>query len=730
MCPSESDATVGLSATATAPHPNDIPEIKEYAAVAERYRCSVVERLVSRYQSIGPLLSKVTVSVGAGSAELLQPYYLYWELRVYEALSQMVLTNLHRSRDAMRSEARPLFRVDVRLSAPEIVLSPAASEIYQILSRFFRNMLDSTRSFLRWRDGSCELTAPVFPDGAEEPVVFSYYDDVVRDGRVTGLVGDLDQEIHAMFSAVGGYIGRWKKYRPLWSLDKAASVTKFGNTQPTSVQYDDKLAFYQNMADEVARHKPLRTVAFVQLCVTPLVSAVRQSALSWVAALGTALRAKAAEEAQALRARMQTWSEELKCEPDSLETLKAVLRSIGDVRDSSLTMQLAMEDVLERYSTVEAYPAIELRDGELADVRSLPAQWERLFSDAGEVDANLIAVKRKFSSITVGQVDTFFQETVALARTFEEEGPGNVGQDLERGLTLMQTFREKLGELADRRTGLTDAQQLFGLSVQAYDELAQVTKAMTALEQIYALYVEQREARAEWSASLWADLNLGVLETGIQGFLQRVKRMPDDVKRLAPWSVLEVRVRDFKDTLPLLADLKSDALRPRHWKKLMQTTGTTFDTNPTTFTLGKVFEMELHKYAETIGEITTCALKELSIEKGLNEVKETWRVTNFTFIKYMQGEQERGLVLGSTEEISLLLDDNAMNLQSMAASRFVGPFRDAVTDWEKKLSVVGEVIDVWIVVQRKWMYLEGEGREGERGRGKQRETVAVLRVVL
>ena len=73
----------------------------------------------------------------------------------------------------------------------------------------------------------------------------------------------------------------------------------------------------------------------------------------------------------------------------------------------------------------------------------------------------------------------------------------------------------------------------------------------------------------------------------------------------------------------------------------------------------------------------------------------------------MKGEDDRGIILGSTDEITLAIDDNAMSLQSMAASRFVAPFVDTVQEWEKKLSNVAEVIDVWIVVQRKWMYLEG-----------------------
>ena len=62
--------------------------------------------------------------------------------------------------------------------------------------------------------------------------------------------------------------------------------------------------------------------------------------------------------------------------------------------------------------------------------------------------------------------------------------------------------------------------------------------------------------------------------------------------------------------------------------------------------------------------------------------------------RYMKGTQERGMILGSVEEIVQILDDNAMNLQSMSSSRFVGPFLDRVQKWEKSLSHISEVVDV------------------------------------
>lgn len=134
--------------------------------------------------------------------------------------------------------------------------------------------------------------------------------------------------------------------------------------------------------------------------------------------------------------------------------------------------------------------------------------------------------------------------------------------------------------------------------------------------------------------------------------------------------------------------------RCRHWQKLMELTGKNFDMNPETFTLANLFAMELHNYAETISDIVASANKELSIEKSLAEVVSTWQNQRFSVHKYMKGTQERGTILGSVDEITLILDDNAMNLQSMSASRFVGPFLEKVQKWEKSLSHISEVVEV------------------------------------
>lgn len=86
---------------------------------------------------------------------------------------------------------------------------------------------------------------------------------------------------------------------------------------------------------------------------------------------------------------------------------------------------------------------------------------------------------------------------------------------------------------------------------------------------------------------------------------------------------------------------------------------------------------------------------------------ETWEKIKFDVSKYVKGTQDRGYIIGAVDEVMQTLDDNTMSLQGMSASRFIGPFLNTVQTWEKSLSLISEVIEIWIIVQRKWMYLEG-----------------------
>lgn len=60
--------------------------------------------------------------------------------------------------------------------------------------------------------------------------------------------------------------------------------------------------------------------------------------------------------------------------------------------------------------------------------------------------------------------------------------------------------------------------------------------------------------------------------------------------------MLELSMKQFKNTVPLMVSLKNEALRERHWNQLMEKTGQYFDMAPARFTLENMFAMKLHEY--------------------------------------------------------------------------------------------------------------------------------------
>lgn len=91
-------------------------------------------------------------------------------------------------------------------------------------------------------------------------------------------------------------------------------------------------------------------------------------------------------------------SANLKRSPDTLEDLKFVLKVIADAKDMSLTVEMRIADILERYRTIAMYD-IEVTPEEKEACDNIQKMWEDLFLESKYVDASLIVVKKKFTEV-------------------------------------------------------------------------------------------------------------------------------------------------------------------------------------------------------------------------------------------------------------------------------------------------------------------------------------------
>ncbi|KAI9009714.1 dynein heavy chain and region D6 of dynein motor-domain-containing protein [Gaertneriomyces semiglobifer] len=711
------------------PPEDTILDAHEFFEFEYKIRETALAGIVQKYKSIGPLLIKMeslVAGTNTGRSKVLTEYYAHWEKRVFNALNYMVVNNMNFLNEMLSDSnnpgivrkvkrsssggskpprAVPLFRVHASLSPPEITTTPLTAEIHKMMVKLARSIVDATKQFHRWMNGTCIITPPQKVVEDEEPIVFSYHSDVVANQAIIATIGSVNATITKTFGSLTKWLDSWRKFKPLWRVDKAITLDKFAQKKPSVVNYDERLAFYSKLAKDVEAQPTLKDIDFIRIISSPLQDAIYKEAQAWIRSTGTYLNTMAKESLARVSERIDKYEEELQKVPATLDDLTAVLNVISELRAASEDVEMTYRDILEAYRTLDVYE-IPVDEAEMSAATSLPQRWEAALQRAKEVDDGLIPVKRKFTETTQAQVSEFKNELKRFKEDFMLNGPGVMDTDMDRGSELLTEAKDVVESFQTTKEGLVLAEKLFNLTVTSYPELYELENEIKELDKIYTLYADVKDAINSWSTTLWSNLDINVLNKGIEGLSNRLRRLPAELKQLPPYNVVAEKIVTFKDSIPLFSDLKNEALRERHWKNLMEITHKTFDMNPDTFTLQNLFAMNLHEYSEAIGGIVGGAMKELNIENGIKEVETTWKSLRFTVVKYMKGTDDRGFILGAIDEILLSLDDNAMALQSMSASRFVTAFLPMVQQWEKVLSHIGEVLDVWMAVQRRWMYLE------------------------
>ncbi|KAA3678865.1 dynein heavy chain, axonemal, partial [Paragonimus westermani] len=396
----------------------------------------------------------------------------------------------------------------------------------------------------------------------------------------------------------------------------------------------------------------------------------------------------------------------LRKRPTSLTEMKELLSVMAEIRGGACE---EVDDLLlkisERLRIIKLY-ADEIPAHMWDCTRTFRRRWNAILSISYGMAQNVAPFKAHFAVGIAEEIKTFRKRVRAFVESYKISGPGNESEDLDNGCISLAKFVAECELLDARRIDLLSSERLLDLSISAYPELKEMKTELQKLKPIYELYTEQKSARQDWACTLWKDAKLGDLVAAMRDFISRFRQRPRRTRALPAARMLNTTLKNFLESLLLIQNLKDDAMRDRHWKQLMEKTGISFDMDPQTFTLEGVFAMQLHEFADVISTVVNNAQREVIIERKLEEIKNIWLDMKFLLTSYTKCNKEPCYVLGSVDEPTQCMEDHMMSLQSIGASRYATPFLAIVRQWERDLTIVSDTLDLWVVVQQKWMYLE------------------------
>ena len=723
----------------------------------EQIRQTRLDHLVEKYHSIGPLLIKVeeiVAGVNTGRSPELSTYYLFWERRIFNAITQMILASMATFQSLLNvatsetpgmsllKRRRPLCKVLATMNGKDIVLTPSLPDVYKYLSKAIKHSVEGSKRFLRWMHGTCILTEPQLGAEDEEPIVFTFYEDISSSPHIIKMMLNLNEAIHKVFKLISRYMDGWKRYDQiygLWNTKRQAALEKLVDRNPSCVYFDARIASYVRLIENIQSQVGLKDIEFIQIDCLPVTYGISKQAEEWKISYGRILRILCQRKFMTLDTKMTTYEQALEKEPENLESLKSILHTIAQIAQENMDMELKYTDVMEGYSTLQSYnipfddstnsdstnanaatdnsstgtvteggvsPA---KNTEYQQAMTLDARWKALINSSKTKNLRLTKVKEKFRCVTQQDAISFDESSKGLLKQFELEGPGSYGVELIKGVELMASFQKQLQTYQERRQELVNAEQLFNLGISSYPELHTIDSELQELNKIYDIYANYQDFLQSMTQMLWTELDLNQLISGIQDLLKQLRKLPKKLKDYATFRELEKLIMQLEESVPLISQLKNDSIQLRHWEAILQTLDDQTkakEWNYKTFTLTQFFQLELSQNRELVEEISNAAVQENKIEVELVQIEKHWENVSFELAKYIKNEQERGMVLRAADDIRLQLEDHLLNIQTITGSRFIAAFADRARKWEKQLNIVNDCMECWFVVQRKWMYLE------------------------
>lgn len=295
--------------------------------------------------------------------------------------------------------------------------------------------------------------------------------------------------------------------------------------------------------------------------------------------------------------------------------------------------------------------------------------------------------------------------TEDLLNAWELERPvqgGLVPADVLQTLSMFFSQVTKLNEDAARVKGAKDA---LGLDFLSDDRLSFVGREISDLKEVWQFAAPMYDKLSSMRGILikGGDFNPTKIRKQLEELTDELRVLPTKVRSYAAIEWAQEMVSKRQSVQPVLRDLCTEALKDRHWKVLLLAMGISSSSHD--LSLGALWECNPLAHRKVIQDVLSTAQGELALEQFLKDLKEHW-ISCELHLALREGFR---LIVG-WDVLFLTLEDNLNSLASLKQSPYfknVPEFQEDTASWEIKLTNLRGIFDVWVEVQRKWVYLRG-----------------------
>eukprot|EP00934_Nitzschia_sp_Nitz4_P009291 Nitzschia sp. Nitz4//scaffold6_size259037//29898//42524//NITZ4_001045-RA/size259037-augustus-gene-0.315-mRNA-1//-1//CDS//3329556806//9281//frame0 len=404
-----------------------------------------------------------------------------------------------------------------------------------------------------------------------------------------------------------------------------------------------------------------------------------------------------------------------------MEDAKARLES-ASLESSSGTenIVLGVTFIQEMKSQVEPWAAeivlLEASERLLKRQRhNFRSDWMETTVVKGQYDLMLQILARRTQSMEqqfpLLQARVSAEEKAAAKRTSELIADWGTNKPLRgnmppsEALGLLAKFEFSLNKASKHQENLVKAKDALGLEHTAESSaIAECLVEVNDLKEVWEATSKPYEQLSQIKEMPWATAVMRKVRRALDDLLAEMRSLPNRIRQYDAYTHLHDEVKECISGHSTLSDLKTEALKERHWKTIMQKLGIISAFSE--LTIGVLWDKGVLTRKKEINEILTVAQGEMALEVFLGQIRDRWMKQELELVLF----QNRVRLIRGWDDLFATLDDHIGGLALMKSSpyyRSVREFQEEGKLWEERLTKLRAAFDSWIDVQRRWVYLEG-----------------------
>ncbi|CAM9165901.1 unnamed protein product, partial [Choristocarpus tenellus] len=322
--------------------------------------------------------------------------------------------------------------------------------------------------------------------------------------------------------------------------------------------------------------------------------------------------------------------------------------------------------------------------------------------------------KADLQMVVEGQQEQLLREISSLNRKIDKlaESGSLVAGDVHNCVRRVLAIQESLERAEAEAENILEQETLLGMPLT--DNITPIGDIRESLEPMAKLWITAKQyldSYHTWLESPLRTLDAEAAERKADDLMRTVMRSDKELVKAGPEramahsvaTALQREIKDFIDEqAPLMLLMSSPGIKSRHWDEIVKATsiGLPYVQD---FSLRDLLDADLQSYCAEIEETCVAASKEYSLEKNMDTMEAEWSDLVFETKEYRTSGTR---ILASVDETQQLLDDHIVKTQAMRGSRFIRPFVDRITEWDKTLNDLQDIMDNWLKMQATWLYLE------------------------